>query len=114
MKTWYKRAIGLLLAMVLLLPAAALADAKSTYSQAEDLMIDGKWGEAAALFEKITSYGDAAKCAVYCRAWETYEQGNISDAITALHGLGDLRTVSWRFSIFRACAMSFPGITKGR
>ena len=64
MKSWYKRGLGLLLVVVLLLPTVALADAKSTYSQAEDLMIDGKWSEAAALFEKITSYEDAAKCAV--------------------------------------------------
>ena len=109
MKTWYKRAIGLLLAMVLLLPAAALADAKSIYSQAEDLMIDGKWGEAAALFEKITSYGDAAKCAVYCRAWETYEQGNISDAITALHQLGDFKDCIMAVQYFQAAGYEADG-----
>ena len=109
MKTWYKRAIGLLLAMVLLLPAAALADAKSTYSQAEGLMIDGKWGEAAALFEKITSYGDAAKCAVYCRAWEAYEQGNISDAITALHGLGDFKDCIMAVQYFQGVRYELSG-----
>ncbi len=109
MKTWYKRAIGLLLAMVLLLPAAALADAKSIYSQAEGLMIDGKWGEAAALFEEITSYGDAAKCAVYCRAWEAYEQGNISDAITALHGLGDFKDCIMAAQYFQGVRYELSG-----
>lgn len=95
MKKHFRRAISFLLAMVLLLPTVALADAKSIYSQAEDLMIDGKWGEAAALFEKITSYGDAAKCAVYCRAWEEFEQGKLGDAIATFEYLGD----------FKDCAM---------
>lgn len=42
MKNWFKRAISFLLIVAMLLPAAALADAKSIYSQAEDLMIEGE------------------------------------------------------------------------
>ena len=109
MTTHFKRILALLLVVVLLLPAAALADAKSTYSQAEDLMIDGKWGEAAALFEKITSYGDAAKCAVYCRAWEAYEQGNLSDAITALHQLGDFKDCIMAVQYFQGVRYELSG-----
>ena len=100
MKSWYKRGIGLLLVSALCLTLAvsltgcAQSD-EGKYKHAQSLLTQGAYAQAAAQFEEISSYEDAAKCAVYCRAWEAYEQGEISDAIATFEYLGD----------FKDCAM---------
>ena len=100
MKPWYKRGICLLLVIALCLTLAvsltgcAQSD-EGKYKHAQSLLTQGAYAQAAAQFEEISSYEDAAKCAVYCRAWEAYEQGEISDAIATFEYLGD----------FKDCAM---------
>ena len=114
MKPWYKRGICLLLVIALCLTLAvsltgcAQSD-EGKYKHAQSLLTQGAYAQAAAQIEAIHSYEDAAKCAVYCRAWEAYEQGNLSDAITALHSLGDFKDCIMAVQYFQGAGYEADG-----
>ncbi len=62
------------------------------YSDAELLMVDGKYEEAAALFDAIGSYSDASKMAMYCKALAAAENyGMYEVAIDTFGNLGDFK-----------------------
>ena len=100
MTTHFKRILALLLVIALCLTLAVsltgcAQSEEGKYKHAQRLLTQGAYAQAAAQFEEISSYEDAAKCAVYYRAWEAYERGEISDAIATFEYLGD----------FKDCAM---------
>ena len=88
---------GLLLAaavLVLLLWAmvARVMVPANRYSQAEKLLAQGKYEEAAAAFDALEGYSDArdrSRQARYARGEELMNQGRFEEAISAFKALGD-------------------------
>ncbi len=93
-----KRTIAVMLALALLLFAAAALSENATdalqelYAQAELLMVQEQYAEAAAAFDKLGPYSDASQMAMYCKALMSAETfGQYDMAVQAFKGLEDFR-----------------------
>lgn len=62
------------------------------YAQAELLMVNEQYEEAAACFDKLGAYSDASKMAMYCKALAAAEKhGMYSVAVETFENLGDFK-----------------------
>ena len=90
-----KKLFSMLLAISLVLSCyglTALADtAAERYAAAEELMLDGKYLEAAEAFDALMTYSDASNMAMYCRAIYAAENKMYSLAVDAFQTLGDFK-----------------------
>ena len=82
MRTFIRRTLAMLLA--LLLPLTALADAAKDYQKAQNLLAASRFAEAAEAFGRLGSYEEAALLAMYCRACAMAEAGEYDTAILVL------------------------------
>ena len=83
---------------VLALCAPRSPSPEERYKEAEALMQEERYGEAAELFEELGDYGDSARKAENCRKAEDYDrarelmdQGSYGDAAALFEALGDYR-----------------------
>jgi len=92
-----KRFLSLVMTMILLLSTYAFAESATAtlaemYAEAELLMAQGDYTNAAAKFEGMGSYSDASQMAMYCKAIEAAETLQMFDvAIEAFNQLGDFK-----------------------
>lgn len=97
-----KRTVIILLIALLLFPCSSFADAKDTYSQAQELLSQSKYTEAAKLFDSISTYEDSSKLAMYCKACSLCESGYYDMGIVAFDGLGDFKDSPMRITYYKA------------
>ncbi len=64
---------------------------QSMYQEAELLMVQGNYTEAATKFEAMGAYSDASKMSTYCKAIACAEMELYDIAIVALEGLGEFK-----------------------
>lgn len=86
-----KRICSMLLLVVFLLPAAVLAEVAEVYELAENLLAERRYTEAAAMYDSIIGYEDAADCGMYARALEAAETGKFAEAKLVFEYLGGFR-----------------------
>ena len=93
-----KRFFVILIALVMCIAATVSAAESATaklselYAEAELLLVEGSYDEAAAKFDALGSYSDASKMAMYCKAIsmaETYKMYTI--AVDTLLKLGEFK-----------------------
>ena len=94
MRNYWKRLTAMLLAL-LLTAAPALAWGQKSgaelYSEAENLLAQQNYAEAAEVFSALGNYQDASRLAMYCAAIARGERGSYSLAVSNLQALGDFR-----------------------
>lgn len=100
MRTFTRRALALLLA--LLLPLTALADVTDEYLAAQNLLARNRFAEAADAFTALGGYEDASVLAMYCRACAMGESGEYDMAIAVLRSMGDYKDCTWRVTYYQA------------
>lgn len=100
--TQMKKMIALLIAILLLFPLAAFAGAKDTYEQAQELLAQSNYSEAANLFDSISSYEDSFKLSMYCKACALCEAGLYDLGIQSLQTLGDFKDCPYRITYYTA------------
>jgi len=98
------RKIGLLILLVVLTFAATAfaEDSASKYTEAQDLMGQGKFTEAATIFDSISTYEDASKLALYCKACAMCDSGYYDIGISTLESLGDFKDCKLRVNYYSA------------
>lgn len=72
------------------------------YNEAMNLMIQGKYGEAAEKLAGITYYQDSVQLSRYCRAQALAAEGKYADAISELEKLGSFRDAPQSAAYFSA------------
>ena len=92
-------AIVLVLICVLL---TACSTPEGTYKQAQTLLSQGKYTEAAEKFESLGSYEDATTLTMYCKACALCESGNFEAGIAGFESLGNYKDCSLRISYYTA------------
>lgn len=93
----------LILLVVLTFAATAFAeDSASKYTEAQDLMGRGKFTEAATIFDSISTYEDASKLALYCKACAMCDSGYYDIGISTLESLGDFKDCKLRVNYYSA------------
>ena len=97
-----KRIAAIMLCLVLLLPQLAVAETLPQYQEAQAMLAQGMYAEAAGLFGMLGAYEDAPRLTMYCRALQEAEQGNYDLAIQALTALGDYRDCELRVTYYTA------------
>ena len=89
-----KRLIALALAMMMIVSSALAWGEKSgaeLYGEAETLLKQGKYDEAAEAFSALGNYQDASQLAMYCAAMASGEAGEYAMAVNNLLSLGAFR-----------------------
>ena len=89
-----KRLIALALAMMMIASSALAWGEKSgaeLYGEAETLLKQGKYDEAAEAFSALGNYQDASQLAMYCAAMASGEAGEYAMAVNNLLSLGAFR-----------------------
>lgn len=86
------RIVLVFVGLVLLLCLTACQESTgSKYERANKLLTEGKYTEAAAVFDEISTYGDASKMALYTKAINAAETGDYETAISTFSSLGDFK-----------------------
>ena len=103
-----KRLVILLLSLLLLLGTAtaesATASLQEMYAQAELLMVQGDYAGAAAKFEALSAYSDAAQMTLYCKAIYAADMGMYVMAVDALSSMGQFKDASQLARYYTACS----------
>ena len=111
-----KRFFVFLLVWLLLLTGAAFAemDVQETYMRAENLLAAGKYEEAAALYDSIVTYQDAAKAGLYARALAALDRGDyFGDVWDVLEFLGDYRDSALLYAFADVLVSEYYGYYSG-
>ena len=104
MQNMIKRILSLLLAAMMLLPAAAVADEAQEHEKGFALLQQGAYSEAADVFLGLNGYKDSNLMAMYCKACASAEAGDFDIAITSFRALGDFRDSASRLAYYMARA----------
>ncbi len=104
-----KRFLSLFIALLLLLMGTALADSATAslqemYSEAELLMVQGDYAGAAAKFEALAAYSDAAQMTLYCKAIYAANNGMYVVSVDALSSLGQFKDAPQLAQYYTACS----------
>ncbi len=104
-----KRFLSLFIALLLLLTGTALADTATAslqemYSEAELLMVQGDYAGAAAKFEALAAYSDAAQMTLYCKAIYAANNGMYVVSVDALSSLGQFKDAPQLAQYYTACS----------
>ena len=97
-----KRISFVIILMLICVLLTACSTPESTYKQAQNLLSQGKYTQAAEKFESLGSYEDAATLAMYCKACALCEAGNFETGITALEKLGEYKDCAYRITYYTA------------
>lgn len=99
-------AILLLLAMVFCTASAETASSslQEMYAEAELLMVQGDYVSAAAKFEALSAYSDAAQMTLYCKAVYAAEMGMYVMSVDALSSLGQFKDAPQLAQYYTACS----------
>lgn len=97
-----KKSFLLTIVVLLLCPLAAFADAKDTYEQAQELLAQSQYSEAAKLFDSISTYEDSSMLAMYCKACALCESGYYDMGIDSFTLLGDFKDSAMRINYYTA------------
>ena len=89
-----KRFMCILTAMILLAGPAIAASPAAEYDDACELLMRGKFSEAAQAFNALGFYGDASLMALYCAALDAGSSGNYATAALNFEALGSFRDAS--------------------
>lgn len=89
-----KRFMCILTAMLLLAGPAIAASPAAEYDDACELLMRGKFAEAAQAFNALGFYGDASLMALYCAALDAGSSGNYATAALNFEALGSFRDAS--------------------
>ena len=79
-------------------------DLQEIYSQAELLMVQGDYAGAAALYEQLSVYSDAAQMTLYCKAVYAADMGFYAVAVDALNSLGQFKDAPQLARYYTACS----------
>ena len=103
-----KRLAVFLLSLLLLMNAAmaesAAASLQEMYAQAELMMIQGDYAGAAAQFERLSAYSDAAQMTLYCKAVYAADMGLYTLAVDALNSMGQFKDAPQLARYYTACS----------
>lgn len=103
-----KRLISLLFSLVFMLSIAnaetATVSLQELYAQAELLMVQGNYGGAAAKFEQLSAYSDAAQMTLYCKAVYAADMGMYAMAVDALNSMGQFKDAPQLARYYTACS----------
>ncbi len=92
MKKWMLAAMmAVLLAVLSACASTGGNNVSRAYDEAMNLMIQGKYAEAAEKLSGITYYEDSAQLSLYCRAHAWAGDGNYDGAVSELQKLGGFR-----------------------
>lgn len=99
-------AILLLFAMVVCTASAetATSSLQEMYAEAELLMVQGDYANAATKFEALSAYSDAAQMTLYCKAVYIAEMGMYSMSVDALSSLGQFKDAPQLAKYYTACS----------
>ena len=84
---------------ILCLSACSETDA-SKYDRAQKLLSEGKYAEAAGLFEGVSAFEDAPSMARYAKALAAAESGDYASAISGFKALGSFMDCSMMITYF--------------
>ena len=102
MKNWKKwLCLALILALTLGLSACARQPAAEAYPQAQQLLAEGKYEEAAKAFADLGSYEEASRLALYAQAHAEAAKGNYGLAVRSMTALGDFRDASLQATYYQ-------------
>ena len=103
-----KRFISVLLATIMLCSFAigetATASLQEMYAEAELLMVQGDYMNAAAKFEALSAYSDAAQMTLYCKAIYAANMGMYVASVDALSSLGQFKDAPQLAQYYTACS----------
>ena len=103
-----KRFISVLLATIMLCSFAigetATASPQEMYAEAELLMVQGDYVNAAAKFEALSAYSDAAQMTLYCKAIYAANMGMYVASVDALSSLGQFKDAPQLAQYYTACS----------
>jgi len=94
--------LALMLALLACLLAGCVESDKSKYESAQSLMAREKYAEAAAKFDELGSYEEAAKLAMYCKAAAAGENGDYDTAFSTFRLLGDYKESAFMITYYEA------------
>lgn len=104
-----KKLIALLISLMLVFGTAtaesATASLQEMYAQAELLMVQGDYAGAAAKFEALSAYSDAAQMTLYCKAIYAADMGMYVVAVDALRGMGQFKDAPQLARYYTACSI---------
>ena len=95
-----KRTLSILLLMACLLVFCSCGGPEGTYKEAQTLLSQGKFSEAAEKFESIGSYEDSSTLALYCKAVTLAETGDYESGISSLEKLGEYKDCPMRITYY--------------
>lgn len=82
----------------------ATASLQEMYAQAELLMVQGDYVGAAAKFEALSAYSDAAQMTLYCKAIYAADMGMYEMAVDALSSMGQFKDAPQLARYYTACS----------
>ena len=86
--------------------AFAASKAAKTYDKAQDALVDGEYKKAVELFESISTYEDAAQCALYAKSLWYGSENKYDDALKTLAFLGDFKDSAQLTNYYSICKLS--------
>lgn len=101
MKTMRKKLWFLLMVIVAITMLTGCSGPDYTYKQAQRLLSEGKYAEAAEKFGSIGGYEDSAQLTMYCKACAIAENGDYATAISALEKMGDYKDCVMRIAYYK-------------
>ena len=99
-----KRLLLIILVLLLVFTSFAASNTSKIYEKAMDKMSQGAYEEAASLFESISTYEDASKLSMYCKALAYGEAGQYDMAIRALEILGEYKDCAYYIKYYSICS----------
>ena len=95
-----------ILVMVPFLFGCGSTGLSKTYDKAQNCLAEGKYEEAAELFDSISTYEDSSRLALYSKALLYGEQENYKKALETLDFLGDYKDSSQLIKYYKICELS--------
>jgi len=92
--------LAILLLAFLLCLTACQESTSSKYERANKLLTEGKYTEAAAIFDEISTYEDASKMSLYTKAINAAETGDYDTAFTTFASLGEFKDCSMMITYY--------------
>lgn len=77
--------------VVILCLSACQESTEAKYERAQKLMTEGKYFDATALFDQISTYEDSSKLSMYAKAIAVAEEGQYDSAISSFSTMGDFK-----------------------
>lgn len=97
----HRIALVSVLFVLLLCLTACQESTSSKYERANKLLTEGKYTEAATIFDEISTYEDASKMALYTKAINAAETGDYETAFSTFSSLGEFKDCPMMISYYK-------------